>query len=383
MNDSVGRAVYYKPMHLWDNSSGNLLLADFSTQFSIVIDSQKNCSHGDGFAFFLAPNGSKIPNHSGGSSLGLQCNDPTIDSKFVAVEFNTFSNTWDPTPDHVAIDLNSVKESLGSGAVKWWWWSDIANAGKVDAFINDFTRANSSSLSTILDLSKYLPEWVTFGFSGTTGLLFEIHTIYSWNFNSTLQVAANTSYQTNPPTAAATSPTSPPVNPRRKSWTWLWVVLGVAGGIVTMLPVLALLWFFCWRKKYGSKEDNTMCVNVEMEMVTAPREFSYKELEFATRNFAEEGLLGEGGFGKVYLGFLRDMNCDIAVKRITPQSRQGVKEYESEVRTISRLRHRNLVQLIGWCHDNQEFLVVYEFLPKEPRLPLIYRTMLVDMGEEV
>ena len=91
LNDSVGRAVYYKPMHLWDNSSGNLLLADFSTQFSFVIDSQKNISHGDGFAFFLVPNGSKIPNHSGGGYLGLQSNDPTIDSKFVAVEFDTRS----------------------------------------------------------------------------------------------------------------------------------------------------------------------------------------------------------------------------------------------------------------------------------------------------
>ncbi|XWS39807.1 hypothetical protein CRYUN_Cryun18bG0086200 [Craigia yunnanensis] len=383
LNGSVGRATYYNPMHLWDNSSGNLVLADFSTQFSFVIDSLKNSLKADGFAFLLAPNGSKIPPASGGGSLGLQSNDPAVDSKFVAVEFDTFPNSWDPMgmSDHVAIDLNSVEKSLSPVN---WWWSDTANGGKVDAFISynsntknlsvllldadDFTRKNSSSLSMIVDLSKFLPEWVTFGFSGTTGSSFEIHTIYSWNFSSTLQVSENTTNQTNPPTAApaaATSPISPPVKPRRNSRTWLWVVLGVAGGSFALLPVLALLWFFCWRKKYGSKEDNTMFVNVEMEMVTAPRQFSYKELRFATSNFAYEGLLGEGGFGKVYLGFLRDMNCNIAVKRITPQSQQGVKEYASEVRTISRLRHRNLVQLIGWCHDNQELLIVYEFLPNK------------------
>ncbi|KAG4205646.1 hypothetical protein ERO13_A04G115950v2 [Gossypium hirsutum] len=85
----------------------------------------------------------------------------------------------------------------------------------------------------------------------------------------------------------------------------------------------------------------------------------------ATSNFADEGLFGEGGFGKVYLGFLRDINCSIAVKRITPNSQQWVKEYLSEVTTIVMLRHRNLVQLIGWCYDNKEFLIVYDFLPNK------------------
>ncbi|XVE93581.1 hypothetical protein REPUB_Repub01dG0207000 [Reevesia pubescens] len=380
LNGSVGRSTYYEPMHLWHNSSaGNLVLADFTTQFSFVIDSLNNSSKGDGFAFFLAPNGSKIPPGSGGGSLGLYRYDPTVDFKFVAVEFDTFSNTGDPIgmSDHVAIDLNSVYNSLSHAD---WWWSDTANAGKVDAFISynsstknlsvflldadDFTQKNSSSLSAILDLSKYLPEWVTFGFSGSTGSLFEIHTIYSWNFSSSLQITMDASHQATAPTAA-TSPASPPVNPRSKSRTWLWVVLGVAGGIFALLPVSALLWFFFWKKSYRSKEGSTMFVNVETEMVTVPRKFSYKELRFATSNFADEGLLGEGGFGKVYVGFLRDMNCNIAVKRITPQSQQGEKEYASEVKTITRLRHRNLVQLIGWCHDNEEFLIVYEFLPNK------------------
>ncbi|WRX14411.1 Protein kinase domain - like 10 [Theobroma cacao] len=376
LNGSCGRATYYKPMHLWHNSSGKVVLADFTTQFSFVIDSLRNSSKADGFAFFLAPNGSKIPPYSGGGLFGLENIDPTyINYRFVAVEFDTFTNNWDNAmSDHVAIDLNTVQKSLTS---RPWWWSDTENGGKVDAFISynsttknlsvvlldtdDYTLKNSTSLSTILDFSIYLPEWVTFGFSGTTGALFEIHTIYSWNFSSSLPVATNKSYQTNPPTpapAAATNSTSPADNPRKKSRTWLWVILGVAGGIFALLLVLTLVWFFCWREKYRGKE-------VETEMVTAPRKFSCKELRFATSNFADEGLLGEGGFGKVYLGFLRDMNCNIAVKKTTPQSQQGVKEYASEVKTISRLRHRNLVQLIGWCHDNQEFLIVYEFLPNK------------------
>jgi serine/threonine protein kinase len=56
------------------------------------------------------------------------------------------------------------------------------------------------------------------------------------------------------------------------------------------------------------------------------------------------------------------MDMEIAVKKISRSSRQGKKEYITEVKTISQLRHRNLVQLIGWCHDKDEFMVVYEFM---------------------
>ncbi|KAK8613543.1 hypothetical protein V6N13_101302 [Hibiscus sabdariffa] len=399
---SVGRATYDKPMHLWDNSSGtgSIVLADFTTKFSFSIEQVGTL--GDGFAFFLAPNGSKVPPQSGNGCLGLQSCGSDAGSTFVAVEFDTFTNLWDPQeqPVHVGIDVNSVKNSIRTVE---WWWNDIENGGKVDGFISynsstknlsvilrdadDFTGQNSSSLSKTLDLSQHLPEWVTFGFSGaaTGGVWNEMHTIFSWNFSSSLQVV---SPSTNPPTAAPTAakiPTNPPTevptaakiptNPptaakipvisRRKSRTWLWVVLAIAGGISAFLPGLGLVWFFCRRRKRSSRDDGAVSVNVQMEMVTAPRQFSYKELRLATGNFADDGLLGEGGFGKVYSGFLMDMNCNIAVKRITPDSKQGVKEYVSEVTTVSRLRHRNLVQLIGWCHDNKDFLIVYEFLPNK------------------
>ncbi|KAA3463554.1 L-type lectin-domain containing receptor kinase IX.1-like [Gossypium australe] len=374
LENSVGRATYYQPMHLWDKSSGNLRLADFTTQFSFSIDSLHKTTRGDGFAFFLAPNGSKIPPNSGGGCLGLQGCDSDASSIFIAVEFDTYTNDlWDPPAksDHVAIDLNSVKASFYP--VKWLW-NDIENGGKVNAFItynsstkilsvllrgaDDLTRQSSSSLSAILDLSLYLPEWVTFGFSGSTGQLYQLHTIYSWNFSSSLQVSMN------PTINSRNVAPSFPINPKRKSKTWLWVVLAIAGGISALLLVLSLVWLFCRRRKYRRmREDGTMSVNVDMEMMTAPRKFSYRELRLATNNFADQGLLGEGGFGKVYLGFLRDISSNIAVKRITPNSHQGVKEYESEITTIIRLRHRNLVQLIGWCHDNKEFLIVYEFLP--------------------
>ena len=74
-------------------------------------------------------------------------------------------------------------------------------------------------------------------------------------------------------------------------------------------------------------------------------------------------MLGEGGFGSVYKGYLIDLDMAVAVKKVSRGSKQEKKEYVTEVKTISQLRHRNLVQLLGCCHDRGEFLLVYEFMP--------------------
>ncbi|XP_062011472.1 L-type lectin-domain containing receptor kinase IX.1-like [Rosa rugosa] len=108
-------------------------------------------------------------------------------------------------------------------------------------------------------------------------------------------------------------------------------------------------------------------IDVQFEKETGPRKFSYTELALATSNFDAEKKLGEGGFGAVYKGVINDLNfnvaVDVVVKKISPESRQGLKEYIAEVQTISALRHRHLVQLIGWCHEKGEFLLVYKYIP--------------------
>ncbi|CAN6356945.1 unnamed protein product [Urochloa humidicola] len=97
---------------------------------------------------------------------------------------------------------------------------------------------------------------------------------------------------------------------------------------------------------------------------TGPRRFCYDDLAAATEDFSDDRRLGSGVFGSVYRGYLTDANRDVAVKRVSKTSRQGWKEFVSEVRIISRLRHRNLVQLIGWCHSSDdELLLVYELMP--------------------
>ncbi|OIT00228.1 l-type lectin-domain containing receptor kinase ix.1 [Nicotiana attenuata] len=371
---SIGRATYFKTLHLWDKASGNL--TDFTTHFSFSINSQGRTAYGDGLAFFLAPAGSRIPeNTTIGGSLGLTIDTQqlnTSNNHFVAVEFDTFNNWYDPQGDHVGIDINSMQS-----VVNLTWFSSIPNGNRTDAWISYnstsknltvvFTgfRANSTvtvqqSLSHNLDLREYLPEWVTFGFTGATGDLFALQSISSWNFTSSLEINDNI---TDPGVAL---PIPKPEETPSKSK--LRLVIGLVSGGCVLVAVSVLVLFVFWRKrKLREDEDDDDSFDGSMadefERSTGPKKFLYSELARCTNNFAQEEKLGEGGFGGVYKGHLRESNSYVAVKRVSRGSRQGIKEFASEVRIISRLRHRHLVQLIGWCHEKRELLLVYEFMP--------------------
>jgi serine/threonine protein kinase len=109
--------------------------------------------------------------------------------------------------------------------------------------------------------------------------------------------------------------------------------------------------------------DDQLSLEEDFEKGNGPKRFQYQELSIATNNFSDDMKLGEGGFGSVYRGFLKELKLEVAIKRVSKSSKQGKKEYVSEVRIISRLRHRNLVQLMGWCHGGGELLLVYELMP--------------------
>ncbi|KAJ1689777.1 hypothetical protein LUZ63_013932 [Rhynchospora breviuscula] len=140
--------------------------------------------------------------------------------------------------------------------------------------------------------------------------------------------------------------------------------------IVASAAILLLLGTFLYfmGKKRSIKKNREIemisdaAMDDEFEKGRGPKRFQYNELAAATNDFAENKKLGEGGFGSVYRGILVGEGTLVAIKRVSKASKQGKKEYISEVKIISQLRHRNLVQLIGWCHDLDELLLVYELM---------------------
>uniref|UniRef100_A0A453KT25 non-specific serine/threonine protein kinase n=1 Tax=Aegilops tauschii subsp. strangulata TaxID=200361 RepID=A0A453KT25_AEGTS len=124
------------------------------------------------------------------------------------------------------------------------------------------------------------------------------------------------------------------------------------------------------RRPFASRRGTSASARREEEDLEAiaareQRAFRYEALAAATRNFSEKQKLGQGGFGPVYRGQLAD-GRDVAVKRLGAGSRQGAREFKNEANLLSRVQHRNVVNLLGYCaHGADEKLLVYEYVPNE------------------
>lgn len=90
--------------------------------------------------------------------------------------------------------------------------------------------------------------------------------------------------------------------------------------------------------------------------------FTYEELAMATEGFSEANLLGQGGFGYVHKGVLPN-GKEVAVKSLKAGSGQGEREFQAEVEIISRVHHKHLVSLVGYCISGDQRMLVYEFVP--------------------
>uniref|UniRef100_A0A0A9BPJ2 Protein kinase domain-containing protein n=1 Tax=Arundo donax TaxID=35708 RepID=A0A0A9BPJ2_ARUDO len=175
-------------------------------------------------------------------------------------------------------------------------------------------------------------------------------------------------------TSSGTPAPAPPVQPTNGT-------PAVAGGggnkysvpvvvLAIVLPTLAALNLFAcfcfWRQRRpiaeAKKPYTTYSAEAEdVEMVDSMM-IDVSTLRAATGDFDESNKLGEGGFGAVYKGVLPDGD-EIAVKRLSNRSTQGVEELKNELALVAKLKHKNLVRLVGVCLEQQERLLVYEFVP--------------------
>ncbi|XP_073267892.1 G-type lectin S-receptor-like serine/threonine-protein kinase At4g27290 isoform X2 [Populus alba] len=141
---------------------------------------------------------------------------------------------------------------------------------------------------------------------------------------------------------------------------------------------------YVWKKKQQKnsnlqRRSNNKDLKEELELPF----FNMDELACATNNFSVSNKLGEGGFGPVYKGTLTD-GREIAAKRLSKNSRQGLDEFKNEVKHIVKLQHRNLVRLLGCCIEGDENILVYELLPNKSLDFYIFdetRSLLLDWSK--
>ncbi|KAK9037027.1 hypothetical protein V6N11_021949 [Hibiscus sabdariffa] len=145
-------------------------------------------------------------------------------------------------------------------------------------------------------------------------------------------------------------------------------VVSVVGIIIfcrrsrNMKPVLGKQHFSVNRGRKVHTTGSTYCNGTAVfSSSTIGYQFPFVTILEATNNFSENLVIGVGGFGKVYKGVLRD-ETEVAVKRGTPQSKQGLAEFRTEIEMLSQFRHRHLVSLIGYCDEQNEMIVIYEYM---------------------
>ncbi|KAM3239099.1 Cysteine-rich receptor-like protein kinase 10 [Capsicum annuum] len=147
---------------------------------------------------------------------------------------------------------------------------------------------------------------------------------------------------------------------------------GIASGVIVaivvpiVVSVLLFLFGFCWLRSRASREFNVVEDTTDADDISTVESLQYhlNTIRAATSNFSTENKIGEGGFGVVYKGKLPD-GQEIAVKRLSRSSGQGVEEFKNEIVLIAKLQHRNLVRLLGYCLEGDEKILVYEYVPNK------------------
>jgi hypothetical protein len=227
--------------------------------------------------------------------------------------------------------------------------------------IERFKPLGLPQLSSTVNLSPILSnsDHVYAGFSAANGQINCSQYILGWSFMKNGQAPPLNPFdlpQVLPNPSTEKQPNHSIEKKHKKHILPIGTLLATVPIVLVLLVVLFSYDVKSWLKKTLAHEKWAIECGVLLS-------FTYKDLFIATSGFNKKALLGKGGFGRVYKGVLAVSQQTMAIKRVSPESKQGMKEFMAEITILGHLRHRNLVQLIGYCRHRQELLLVYDYMP--------------------
>lgn len=374
----IGHAFHPTPIPISNTSSS------FSTHFVFqIVPSASNNNGGYGLAFTLSPS-PHFPGATYGHYLGVfnESNDGLPSNHVFMVEFDTvngFNEELDTDGNHIGINVNGMNSTASEPAAYYvagsrskkeefrledkqpiQAWIEYDGISKVvNVTVSPLGASGKPAvplMSEVIDLSDVLQENMYAGFSAATGQKSSSHYILGWSFRLN-------------GTADPLDLNRLPVVPVEKSSSRnnkLDKALITTFSVVVFLLLAALVIKIFYRRvlKFEVLEDWEL---------DCPHRFRYKDLHEATKGFKESERIGVGGFGSVYRGVLPSTGAEVAVKKIMSNNPlQGMREFAAEIESLGRLRHKNLVNLQGWCKHRDDLLLVYEFVPNGSLDSILY-----------
>ncbi|KAI7985092.1 L-type lectin-domain containing receptor kinase S.1 [Camellia lanceoleosa] len=374
---SIGRAFHRSRLRM-KPTSNSTQISSFSTSFVFSILPEISTSPGFGLVFVLS-NTTEPDGALSGQYFGLFSN-ATVPAvvPLLAVEFDVGQNPEfnDPNNNHVGIDLNNVESKKTADAGYYNSTSasanlipvNMRNGQNIHAWIDlDGSQFEINVTIAPLGVSRpprplltfrdpvianYVSSEMYVGFSASKTTWVEAQRVLAWSFSDT-GVARDINTTNLPVFSLETSSSS--LSPG--------AIAGITiGSVFVLILCLSVCYYwFCGKNKMKEQEyDDDEIEDWELEYW--PHRFSYEELILATKGFSENELLGAGGFGRVYKGTLPN-DTQVAVKCVSHDSKQGLREFMAEISSMGRLQHKNLVQMRGWCRKGNELMLVYDYMP--------------------
>ncbi|XP_042463190.1 L-type lectin-domain containing receptor kinase VII.1-like [Zingiber officinale] len=374
---SLGRALLPDPIPTKSSSLGVL---SFYVSFLFSMATVPQALPGHGLSFLFAPSQDTLGATSS-QHLGLfnRSSDGDPSSRVLAVEFDVFGNPelHDMNGNHVGVNRNSLN-SIQAAAAGYWLedgvtfesltlndgsnyqaWVDYAGA-KLNVTMAPAklgVKPRRPLISFKIDLSDVFLDDMYVGFAASNGQLMQHHRVLGLSFSYTNSSASTGLITTDLPDFITLE----------SDKTRLLIILPVSATVIAILMAGIIgLWVANRRRRRdrGNRGELVEEMIEEWESEYWPHRIEYHQIAAATDGFSGSNLVGQGGNGKVYKGLLGGEQ--VAVKVFSQTNEAEAKHFSSEVRTLGRLKHRNLVGLRGWCRTRRatasKMILVYDYM---------------------